>query len=207
MSTGMALAGAAVALALILILVVWSKRKRLRAPKPCAVCGKQASFGYSDHAEEDLEKIKPLCLECLVSQLKEDYIAFTGRAVVIEPAEGPPCYVFQPAEEWRKHFKKSRIATDTDALLKEMQAGCQECGLNASYLWVESHGLNGDNFMETLDLGLSETLLRHNPKPVSLCAQCCITKVTQELEARRLSYIEVTGPKGTDNGFIIPMGY
>jgi hypothetical protein len=175
--------------------------------KPCSVCGVKSSYGYSEHAEENADKIKPMCLNHLISRLGNDYQSFQGRAVVIEPADGPPCYVFQPVEEWRQAFKDSKIADDVSSLLAKMETKCHDCGQKANFLWVESHGLTGDNFGETLDKGMSATLLLHNSVPISLCAKCCVKHVARTLETKHLSYLEVCAPKGIVDGFIIPMGY
>jgi hypothetical protein len=202
------IAGCFVVLIVILILVLFAIRKaNLPLGKACVVCGAQAKFGYSEHAEEDAKKIKPMCLTCLVSQLKKDYTSFTGRAVVIQPAAGPPCYVFQPVKEWQAYFKESKIGPDVNSLLSKMESQCHDCGQKANYLWVESTGLTGDNFGNSLDNGLSETLLRHNPKPISLCSRCVVKRIEKDLRYKNLSYLEVCGPKGVGNGFVIPMGY
>lgn len=58
-----------------------------------------------------------------------------------------------------------------------------------------------------LDLTISETLLRHNPKPISLCATCCVGHVAKDLEQNHISYGEVCSPKGALDGFVVPMGY
>ena len=195
------------AVVLILTFLFLSQRKNSAVQKVCVICGAESRFGYSEHAEEDLEKIEPLCLQCLVTRLEEDYTTFAARAVVIQPADGPPCYVFQPLQEWREHFKASKIADDVASILREMEPRCQECGAKASYAWLESRGLNGENFGETLDNGLKNTLLTQNPRPVSLCAACCVRRVSNDLETKRLAYIEVSGPKGADDGFVVPMGY
>ena len=175
--------------------------------KPCSVCGAPSSYGFSDHAEEDADKIKPRCLTHLVSELETNYESFRGRAVAIEPADGPPCYVFQPVEEWRQAFKDSKIADDVSSLLAKMDAKCSDCGQAANFLWVGSSGLTGDNFGETLDKGVTATLLRQNPAPVSLCPKCCIKRIVKALETKQLSYLEVCAPKGNADGFVIPMGY
>lgn len=175
--------------------------------RPCCVCGVPSSYGYSEHAEESADKINPLCLAHLVAELEKGYDDFHGRAVVIEPAEGPPCYVFQPAGEWQHAFKDTKIAEDVSALLATMDAECRDCGQNAPYLWVESKGLTGDNFGDTLDKGLSATILRQNAAPISLCGKCCVRRVTAALETKHLSYLEVCVPKGSCDGFVIPMGY
>ena len=190
------------------VILLWAKRRANSAVgKPCAVCGAKSSYGYSEHAEEEADKIKPLCLAHLISALENDYQSFRGRAVVIAPADGPPCYVFQPVGEWRQAFKDSKIADDVSSLLAKMDAKCHDCGQPANYLWVESSGLTGDNFVETLDKGLSATLLRQNPAPISLCSKCCVKRVTHALETKHLSYLEVCAPKGSTDGFVVPMGY
>jgi len=192
----------------VLLAALYAIRKS-KSPidKPCSICGAGSKFGYSDYAEEDPEKIKPLCLNCLVSQLEKDYTAFSGRAVVVQPAQGPPVYVFQAAQEWQASFKETKIAEDVLALLAKMDAKCHDCGEKTKYLWVESSGLNGENFGESLDKGLTETVLRHNPAPISLCAKCCVRHIAKDLEAKHLSYLEVSAPKGPGDGFVIPMGY
>src|SRR5205823_4429891 len=128
--------------------VVWFIFKRGRewpVGKPCSICGATAGFGYDRYAE-DLENIKPMCLTCLTAQLEKEYVDFTGRAVVIQPAEGPPSYVFQPVKEWKENFKNSKIADDVIALLQNLAPKCRDCDRKANFLWVESNGLNGDNF-------------------------------------------------------------
>jgi hypothetical protein len=175
--------------------------------KSCSVCGAQSRYGYSDHAEEAADKIKPMCLAHLVPELESNYQSFRGRAVVIAPADGPPCYVFQPVEEWRQAFKDSKIADDASSLLAKMDAKCHDCGQPANYLWVESNGLAGDNFGTTLDKGVSATLLCQNVAPISLCPKCCVKRVASVLESKCLSYLEVCAPKGKADGFVIPMGY
>src|SRR5258708_31627289 len=189
--------------------IFWFATRKSNSPlgKPCSSCGVPSQYGYSDHAEEDVDKIKPLCFEHLIPQLASNYESFRARAVVIEPASGPPCYVFQPVEEWRQAFKDSKIADDVSSLLAKMDAKCHDCGQTANFLWVESKGLTGENFGETLDKGISATLLRQNPAPISLCPKCSVKRVASTLEAKRLSYLEVCAPKGSADGFVIPMGY
>lgn len=176
--------------------------------KPCFVCGVPSTYGYSEHAEEDINKIKPVCLAHLLSELESGFQNFRGRAVVIEPAQGPPCYLFQPVVEWRQAFKRhTKIADDVLDLLAKMEAKCCECDRQASFLWVESKGLTGDNFGELIDKGLTTTLLRQNPAPISLCPKCCVKRIRSALETKHISYLEVCPPKGSNDGFVIPMGY
>jgi hypothetical protein len=184
-------------------------RRRWESPldKPCSVCQGKSQFGYSDHAEAEFGKIRPMCLPCLISQLQKDYASYGGRAVIVEPAEGPPVYVFHEAAKWSRAFEKSKIAEDVIRLLVGIQSKCHDCGQKASFLWVESNGLDDKSFIDTLDKGLTETLLPKNPSPASLCGGCAVRRTQRTLERKQLSYLEVAPPKGTADGFVIPMGY
>jgi hypothetical protein len=183
------------------------QRRNSPKGKTCCVCGAVSLFGYSTHAEQDANEIRPMCLKHLTLELGTDYESFHGRAVVVEPAPGPPCYVFQPIEEWGRAFKNTKITDDTTSLISKMDAKCHDCGQGANYLWAGSKGLNGENFGETLEQGISATLLRQNLAPVSLCPKCCVKRISNTLKENRLSYLEVCAPKGNGTGFVIPMGY
>ena len=182
------------------------KRKSVEN-RDCSICGAPPRFGYSEQAEATQDRIKPLCLNCLASRLESEFAFFSGRALVVRPTEGPPVYVFQPLKAWRERFTDTRIAHDVVSLLEKMDRCCAECGNNARFLWVDSRGLTGENFGESLDKGLSKTILPHNPPPVSLCSRCCVKRIETELEAQRLHYLEVSAPKGSEDGFVMPMGY
>jgi RNase P subunit RPR2 len=189
------------------ILLSFLLRKKKAAPiKECLVCGAESKYGYSEHAEE-VKKIISLCQKCLITELEKDYIAFSGRAVVIQPAPGPPCYVFHSNKEWGEFFKESRIDDDARAFLLRMDTTCQECGEKANFLWIGSSGLTAQNFGNVLKKGFSETLLPSNPKPISLCGKCCVRHIARELEEKGITYLEVCSPKGTEDGFVIPMAY
>jgi len=62
----------------------------------CANCGASSQFGYSNEPESKAEDIVKLCFNCLAAKLTDDYGRYESKALVIEPAEGFPCYVFQP---------------------------------------------------------------------------------------------------------------
>ncbi len=173
----------------------------------CSVCQEPAPYGCSDQAEASPEDIRPLCLKCLDRQLHIDYDAFSGRAVVVEPASGPPVYVFQVASKWNEHFENSRMANDVLSMLERMDTECRGCGRGARFLWVTSDGLSDRHFEVVLDRGLSDTLLQTNPTPLPLCAGCCVARISETPEARNISYLEVCSPKGDEAGFVVPMGY
>jgi len=178
-----------------------------RRQKRCSKCAAPAAYGYSDHAEESIEKIRPLCLSCLKPQLDRDYEDFNGRAVVVAPVAGPPVYVFQSTKVWDEHFPNTMIAQDVRSLVERIHSTCHECRKVAKFLWVEGAGLDEKNFIELLDRGISQTLLKNNAPPVSLCATCCVAHILRELESKRISYLEVCSPKAGDTGFVLPMGY
>lgn len=174
--------------------------------KPCTICRMPAKYGYSERAEE-LDRLTPMCRDCLVSRLSGDYDRFEGQAVVVQPAEGPPVYVYQPVAEWKAAFPDSKIADDVEHLLSDLAAQCQSCSGIAKYLWIGSSGLTGENFTDTLDRGISQTLLADNPDKLSLCSKCCVRKIEQDLRTKDIEYLEICAPKGNSRGFVIPMGY
>ena len=172
----------------------------------CSVCGAEPKYGYSEHAG-DINNIKSICRKCLIAQLEKDYATFSGRAVVIQPVPGPPCYVFHSNEEWSKSFKKSKMDDDARAYLLRMDLICRDCGQKANFLWIESSGLTAYNFGNVLAKGFSDTLLPRNPKPISLCGKCCVRNIAKEMEGKDITYLEVSGPRGEDDGFVMPMAY
>ena len=183
------------------------RKKKLPTVKRCSVCGAESKYGYSENAEEEIKNIKSMCMKCLVSQLKNDYTTFSGRAVVIQPAPGPPCYVFHTNKEWGDSFRESKMDDDARAYLLRMDTLCLDCGQKANFLWVGSKGLTAHNFGNALRKGFSETLLPRNPKLVSLCGKCCMNHIAEELKGKDIAYLEVSGPKGVDDGFVISMAY
>jgi len=191
----------------IVYLFFFRKTKPTMSRHICSVCGSESTYGYSEHPEEDIKTIKSMCRKCLISQLEKDYITFSGRAVVIQPVPGPPCYTFHSNEEWSKSFKESKMDDDARAYLLRMDTTCHECGQKANILWIESSGLTAQNFGNVLKKGFSETLLPRNPKPLSLCGKCCVRHISRELGRKDITYSEISGPQGGDDGFIAPMGY
>jgi hypothetical protein len=183
------------------------RKKNLPTVKRCSVCGVESKYGYSETVEEGIKNIKSMCAKCLLSRLKNDYTTFSGRAVVIQPAPGPPCYVFHSNQEWGESFKESKMDDDAAAYLLRMDTLCRDCGQKANFLWVESKGLTAHNFGSVLRKGFCETLLPRNPKPVSLCGKCCVNHIAEKLKEKEIAYLEVSGPKGVDDGFVIPMAY
>ena len=183
------------------------RKKKLPTVKRCSVCGAESKYGYSENAEEEIKNINSMCMKCLVLQLKNDYTTFSGRAVVIQPAPGPPCYVFHTNKEWGDSFKESKMDDDARAYLLRMDTVCRDCGQKANFLWVGSKGLTAHNFGNVLRKGFSETLLPRNPKLVSLCGKCCMNHIAEDLKGNDIAYLEVSGPKGVDDGFVMPMAY
>lgn len=169
----------------------------------CANCGSSSNFGYSNESESKAEDIVKLCITCLATKLTDDYKRFSGKALVIQPAAGFPCYVFQPKSRWAD----SKLLKETTEMFCRMEETCSQCASSSHYLWVTSNGLVPSNFEKVLSEGLAATLLLWgNPRPVSLCGQCCVRQIKKAIEEHGLSYYEVCGPRAED-GFVIPMGY
>ena len=177
--------------------------RRRQSHGTCANCGSSSSFGYSKESESKAEDIVKLCFTCLSAKLAEDYKQFSGKALVIQPAADFPCYVFQPKSRWAD----TKLLKEMTEMFSKMGETCSRCASNAHYLWATSNGLVPSNFEKVLSEGLTETLLLWgNPRPVSLCGECCVRQIKKAIEDHRLSYYEVCGPRSED-GFVIPMGY
>jgi hypothetical protein len=177
--------------------------RRRQSHGTCANCGSSSNFGYSNEAESKAEDIVKLCFTCLSAKLTDDYKQFSGKALVIQPAAGFPCYVFQPKSRWAD----SKLVKEMSEMFSGMEETCNQCTSNAHFLWATSNGLVPSNFDKVLSEGLTETLsLWGNPRPVSLCTECCVRQITKAIDDHRLSYYEVCGPRSED-GFVIPMGY
>lgn len=169
----------------------------------CANCGSPSQFGYSREPESKTKDILKLCLSCLGAKLKEDFKRYEGRALVVQPAMGFPCYVFQMSSKWAD----SRLAKEVSEIFSESDKACNRCGSRAQYFRVTSNGLNPSNFEQLLLRGLSETLLRWgNARPISLCAGCCVESITKAIADGGFRFYEVCSPLSGD-GFVIPMGY
>lgn len=176
--------------------------------KHCARCGQVAIHGYSRAAESCAKDITPLCVSCLDSQLLIDYRDFGGRAVLIAPAIGVPCYVFRNRECLRSISPDSAgLYRELDQLLSTVQ-DCSDCGTEAHCLWIQSKGLNGKTFDDIIKIGVGNTLLAWgNPQPLSLCGVCSARRIAECLRDERLSYSEVCSPQGTEQGVVLPMAY
>ena len=110
-----------------IIYSLFSKKTKVSIAKRCSVCGAESKYGYPEHAKK-IKNIKSTCRKCLVVQLEKDYTTFSGRAVVIQPVPGPPCYVFHSNREWSQFFKESKMDDDARTYLLRMDTSCHDCG-------------------------------------------------------------------------------
>src|SRR5215472_2885531 len=101
----------------------------------CANCGSPSKFGYSHEPESKAEDIVKLCLTCLAAKMKDAYERYEGRALVIQPKAGFPCYVYQASGKWAD----SGIAKELDSMFSGTDKGCDRCGSKAHYFWVTSN--------------------------------------------------------------------
>ncbi len=194
---------------IILVWLVYSlfcRRAKLSTRRLCFLCGGESEYGYSE-VDKDGRRIRPICGKCLVSKLEDDYSNFSGRAVVIQPISGLTCYAFHSIRDWSKSFKESKIDDDVRSYLLKMDTMCQDCGQKANFLWIGSSGLTKYNFGNVLRKGFAETILPTNPHPVSVCGRCCVRRIVKELEERQITFLEVLGPEGTEDGFVMPMAH
>jgi hypothetical protein len=193
--------GLVVALVAFLCAIAYFRAHKKSAT--CVTCGLPSRFGYSMRAESARKDISSVCLNCLKKRLAEDYEKFEARALVIEPAAGLPCYVFQTNRNW----KDNKLSVETESLLANMRSACDRCAARANFLWVTSMGLRSDNVEMFCTQGIAETLLRWGNSPASsVCAHCCVDLICQSIERQQLALAEVCAPRSED-GFVIPMGY
>ena len=153
----------------------------------------QAAHGYSQVAESDPKQIAPLCLACLIEQLRRDYADFRGRAIVIAPAAGLPCYV----------FREQKISS---SLLQRIGI-CADCKAQARCLWMHSQGLTSENFGDVLENGPEQTLFTWGNVAESLCGRCTATRVGKQLQAGDFEFFEVCSPHNGQEGLVLPMAY
>lgn len=179
--------------------------RRSPRKKRCARCERGAAHGYSNAAESDSQDIAPLCLPCLVEQLRRDYSDYRGRVIVVEPAAGLPCYVFRSREFLRS--QSPSVDREVETLLQQI-GQCASCQTGACCLWIGSRGLNVDTFGEVLEKGPAQTLLAWgNPSPVSLCAKCAARRISEALHAGDFEYLEICSPHDRDEGIAMPLAY
>jgi hypothetical protein len=131
---------AAILVGILIAAAVALYLRNRRSPNICANCGSPSQFGYSHEAESEIEDIVNLCLPCLVRKLTDDYGRYEGRALVIQPAPGLPCYVFQSSSRW----PDSKLAKEVAEMFSATDEACSQCGSN-HYLWISSKGAKSVN--------------------------------------------------------------
>ncbi|MFZ0480068.1 MAG: hypothetical protein WAL71_13040 [Terriglobales bacterium] len=196
---------AVVALGCAAVLSIISRGKH-RA-KACSQCGKRSSHGYSRVGEKDrgreIERSEtvPLCVDCLLKHLDEDYCTYDGRAVVVQPVAELPCYVFRPKQDWGEAVKN-----DLDSILAGLDIRCSSCGNEARYAWVNA--LEPGPVAKLPTEGIRNALLNGaRAHPVALCARCTLRRIEHSLRAQEGGYLEICGPYGSDDGVVSGMGY
>jgi hypothetical protein len=176
--------------------------------RSCARCGAPARHGYSQKAESTQKDIEPHCVSCLLAQLEQDYSAYQGRVIVVQPVSDLPCYVYRDREYLQWISPESQdLDHEVENLLNQV-AQCKDCGNPAHCLWVESRRLDGKSLEVVLKHGLAKTILAWgNPPPISLCGKCLVKHIAESLRREEFSYIEVCSPHGTEEGIVLPMSY
>lgn len=156
--------------------------------------------GYSRTAESAPEDIVPLCVQCLLQRLDEDYCTYDGHAVVIQPVAELPCYVFRPKSDWDEP-----LHAEVGTLLAGLQNQCSSCTNPARYLWVKA--LAAVPVANLPKLGITHTLLApSSARPVSLCARCTVQRIARSFAGQEGGYVEVCGPRGGEDGLVTAIG-
>jgi hypothetical protein len=124
------------------------------------------------------------------------------RAVVVQPVTGLPCYVFRPKSEWDEKLRK-----ELDSMLGRLESKCSSCGGAAHYLWFDCVA-EASIVADIPEKGIADTLSPYRgTSPISLCGKCSVKRVGQSLSRQDARYIEVCGPRGSEDGLVIAMGY
>ena len=190
----------AAVLALVGAAILRATTRKKHPAKRCAQCGKPSSHGYAK-AEPEPSETAPLCVDCLLRRLDEDYCTYDGRAVVVQPVAELPRYVFLPTADW-----KEAVRNDVDFLLAGLQTHCHSCGQPARYVWVNA--LEPGPVAKLPELGIQHTLLAGGKvHPVSLCAQCTVKRIGHSLREQEGGYLEICGPRGDADGLVSGAGY
>jgi len=188
---------AVLALAAAAILRITRKK---HPSKVCAECGKPSANGYSKTAKSEANEIVPLCVDCLLRRLDEDYTIYDGRAVVVQPVAELPCYVFRPVAEWSE-----TVRNDVESILAGIEARCHSCGQETRYAWVNA--LEPGPVAKLPDLGIRHTLLTGaGAHAIGLCARCTVTRIGHSLTAQEGGYLEICGPRGSEDGVVSGVG-
>ncbi len=190
-----------VVVALIGAALLRARARRKHPAKYCAQCGKRSSHGYANAAEPEPIETAPLCVDCLLRRLEEDYRTYNGHAVVVQPVAELPRYVFRPTADWSEAVRK-----DADFLLAGLQTHCHSCGQPARYVWVNA--LEPGPVAKLPELGVQRTLLAGGKThPVTLCAQCTMKRIGHSLREQEGGYSEICGPRGDEDGVVSGIGY
>lgn len=176
--------------------MAWWKKQA----KTCS-CGNPPVSGYSSCAETQLKNIEPVCNGCLLSRFAQEVSTYQNKAVILEPSEDFPCYVFQPLDGLQA-ISSSVFLDDVSSLLSGMDPLCKKCDKLSSFLWIGSAELSAAEQTRFFQEGISKTL--NTSSKVSLCVDCCVESLRRYFPP--LQFLEVCAPKNRD-GVQLPMGY
>lgn len=200
MSTYVTILLVAAVLVLIAAVLIRAVTRKRHPAKKCSRCGKPSSHGYPESGWAESDRILPVCVDCLLRQLDEDYCTFDGRAVVIQPVAEFSCYIFRPNKDWSE-----AVRNDTESILARIEKVCYSCGLDARYAWVNA--LEPAPVAKVPRLGIRQTLLTQaSARPAALCGRCTVQRIGHSLRQQEGGYLEICGPRGKEDGLVCGMG-
>ncbi len=134
----------------------------------------------------------PLCSGCLAERLRQDLAAFTGRALMFEPALGPDAYLFHALDGDRALAWPAEHREAARMMLDAMKPACDACASAARFVWVPVEAdacLWPEDWLASAargDLFAAE----------SLCGACAAARLTRSIEERGLWFEAIVPPRG-----------
>jgi len=136
----------------------------------------------------------PLCNACLAGRLETDMAAFSGRALLFEPALGPDAYLFHPLESDRARGWPEEHRASARSLLDAMKPGCDGCDGASRFAWIP---VEADACLWPEDW-LTWVARGELAPAASLCGACAARRLSRSIEERGLWFEAIVPPRAGD---------